>query len=203
MKWIVAIAVFLTLLPTAHSQREQPALPAQSADSHSAAYRSAQRKLNEIAENGRLAKPQQKTTVLTADEINAYLAEGGVTLPDGVRRVRFNSVPAVVTAAAQIDFDRLTASRKISNPWMAMLFTGVHDVSVEAQASGGNGIGSVHIESVAIDGVTVPRTAMQFLVDYYLRPKYGPNVGLDSRFPLPAHIDAAVVGNNQVAVTQR
>jgi hypothetical protein len=44
---------------------------------------------------------------------------------------------------------------------------------------------------------------MQFLVDYYLRPKYGPNVGLDSRFPLPAHIDAAVVGNNQVAVTQR
>ena len=200
MKWIVAIAVFLTLLPTAHSQREQPA---QSADSHSAAYRSAQRKLNEIAENGRLARPQPKTTVLTADEINAYLAEGGVALPDGVRRVRFSSVPAVVTAAAQIDFDRLTASRKISNPWMAMLFTGVHDVSVEAQASGGNGIGSVHIESVAIDGVTVPRTAMQFLVDYYLRPKYGPNVGLDSRFPLPAHIDAAVVGNNQVAVTQR
>jgi hypothetical protein len=54
-----------------------------------------------------------------------------------------------------------------------------------------------------MDGVKVPRAAMQFLVDYYLRPKYGANIGLDSHFPLPAHIDAAVAGNNQVAVTQR
>jgi hypothetical protein len=141
--------------------------------------------------------------VLTAEEINAYLAEGGVALPDGVRRVRFSSVPAVVTAGARIDFDRLTASRKVNNPWMAMLFTGVHDVSVEAQATGGSGMGAVRVESVTIDGVKVPRAAMQFLVDYYLRPKYGPNFGLDSRFPLPSHIDVAVVGNNQVAVTQR
>jgi len=36
-----------------------------------------------------------------------------------------------------------------------------------------------------------------------LKPKYGANVGLDSRFPLPARIDVASVGNNQVAVTQR
>jgi hypothetical protein len=64
-------------------------------------------------------------------------------------------------------------------------------------------MGAVRVESVTIDGVKMPRAAMQFLVDYYLRPKYGPNFGLDSRFPLPAHIDAAVVGNNQVAVTQR
>ena len=84
-----------------------------------------------------------------------------------------------------------------------MLFTGVHDVSVEAQASGSSGMGMVSVESVTIDGVKVPRMAMQFLVDYYLRPKYGPKFGLDSRFPLPAQIDAAVVGNNQVAVTQR
>ena len=200
MKWTLAIAVFLTFLPTAHSQREHPA---QSADSHSAAYQSAQRKLKEIAENGRLARPQPKPTGLTADEINAYLGEGGVALPDEVRRVRFSSVPAVVTAAARIDFDRLTASRKMSNPWMAALFAGVHDVSVEAQATGSGGVGVVRIESVTIDGVKVPRVAMQFLVDYCLKPKYGPNVGLDSRFPLPAHIDVAVVGNNQVEVTQR
>ena len=141
--------------------------------------------------------------MLTADEIDAYLAEGGVDLPEGVQRVRFSSVPTMVTAAARIDFDRLTASRKINNPWMAMLFTGVHDVSVEAQATGSGGMGSVHVESVAIDGVKVPRMAMQFLVDYYLKPKYGANVGLDSRFPLPARIDVAVVGNNQVSVTQR
>jgi hypothetical protein len=200
MKWMLAIVVFLTFLPAAHSQRERPD---PRADSHSTDYLSAQRKLKAITENGRLAPPQPKTTVLTADEINAYLAEGGVALPDGVQRVRFSSVPAAVTATARIDFDRLTASRKVNNPWMALLFTGVHEVSVEAQASGGSGMGSVRIESVTMDGVKVPRAAMQFLVDYYLKPKYGPNVGLDSHFPLPAHIDAAVAGNNQVAVTQR
>jgi hypothetical protein len=200
MKRIVAIVIFLTLLPAAHSQSVRLA---PSADSHSAAYQSAQRKVQEITANGRLARPQPKTTVLTADEINAYLAEGGVALPDGVQRVRFGSVPAVVTATARVDFDRLTASKRINNPWMALLFTGVHDVSVEAQATGGSGMASVRVETVTMDGVKVPRAAMQFLVDYYLRPKYGPNVGLDSRFPLPAHIDAAEVGNNQVAVTQR
>ncbi len=175
----------------------------QSAASHSAAFQDAQRKFQDIAENGRLRQPKPKTTVLTADEINAYLAEGGVALPDAVQRARFSSLPGMVTAAARIDFARLTASRRISNPLMAMLFTGVHDVSVEARAGGDGGIGFVTVESVTIDGIKVPRAAMQFLVDYYLRPKYGPNVGLDSRFPLPAHIDAVVVGNDQVTVTQR
>ena len=36
--------------------------------------------------------------MLTTEEINAYLAEGGVALPDGVQRVRFSSVPGLVTA---------------------------------------------------------------------------------------------------------
>lgn len=217
MKRLIAIAVFLTLLPAAHSQLARTtlplpqhahlqrvlAIPPQPAISHSAAYQSAQRKLQAITENGRLARPQPQTTALTAGEINAYLAEGGMALPDGVQRVRFSSVPTVVTAAARIDFDRLTASRKINNPWMAMLFTGVHDVSVEAQASGSHGMGTVRVNSVAIDGLKVPQMALQFLVDYCLKPKYGPTVGLDSHFSLPVHIDSAVVGNDQVAFTQR
>ena len=86
---------------------------------------------------------------------------------------------------------------------MAALFTGVHEVSVETRASGSGGTGLVRVEWVAIDGLKVPRMAMQFLVDYYLRPKYGPSIGLDSRFALPAHIDTAMVGNNEVTVTQR
>jgi len=118
MKWILTLAVFLTFLPAAHSQRESLALPQhaqlgrvlaippQPAVSHSASYQSAQRKLKEISENGRLARPQPITTVLTADEINAYLAEGGVALPEGVQRVRFSSVPAMVTAAARIEASR-------------------------------------------------------------------------------------------------
>jgi hypothetical protein len=213
MNWVATIAVFLAIA-AAQSEGAPAALARQaqlrrmqgrlqSVASHSAAFQDAQRKFQEIAENGRLRQPKPKTTVLTADEINAYLAEGGVALPDAVQRVHFSSLPRLVTAAARIDFDRLTAARRINNPFMAALFTGVHDVSVEARASGEGGIGFVHVESVTIDGIKVPRAAMQFLVDYYLRPKYGPDIGLDSRFPLPAHIDAVVVGNDQVTVTQR
>lgn len=214
MNRAATIAVFLAFSALAYSEGRPAALARQaqlrqmqgslqSAASHSAAFQDAQRKLQEIAENGRLRQPKPKTTVLTANEINAYLAEGGIALPDTVQRVHFSSVPGMVVAAARIDFDRLTASRRISNPLMAALFTGVHDVSVEARARGDGGTGFVLVESVTIDGIKVPRAAMQFLVDYYLRPKYGPNVGLDSHFPLPAHIDAVVVGNDQVTVTQR
>ena len=211
----MSIAVFLTLLPAAAGQaahlpvaqyaqlRRVPEVSADRAASHSAAYLRAERKLNEITENGRLAQPQAETTVLPTEEIDAYLAEGGVALPDGVQRVHFSSVPGVVTAAARIDFDRLLASRKINNPLMAALFTGVHEVSVETRASGSGGMGLASVERVAIDGVNVPRMAMQYLVDYYLRPKYGPSIGLDIRFALPAHIDTVRVGNNEVALTQR
>lgn len=214
MRWMLSIAVFLALLPAAASQaahpnppqyaqlRRVPDVATDRAASHSAAYLRAQRKLNEITDNGRLAHPQAKT-VLTTEEIDAYLAEGGVALPDGVQRVHFGSVPGVVTATARIDFDRLTASRRINNPLMAALFTGVHEVSVETRSSGSGGTGLVSVEWVAIDGAKVPRMAMQFLVDYYLRAKYGPSIGLDSRFALPAHIDTATVGNNEVTVTQR
>jgi hypothetical protein len=171
--------------------------------SHSAAYQSAERKARFLQENARRPRPEPATTTLTMDELNAYVAEGGVDLPTGVERVRFRSVPAVVTAAARIDFDKLTASRRSSNPLMAMLFTGVHDVVIAAQATGSRGIGSVRVEFMSIDDVRVPRAAMQFLIDHYLKPRYGPNLGLDSTFRLPARIDTAVVGSNQVTVTQR
>lgn len=169
---------------------------------HSSAYNSAARKIDFLASNARRQPPQPTTTILTADEVNAYLAEGGVELPAGVEQVRFSSVPAVVNAAARIDFDKLTAGRPM-NPFMAALFSGVHDVAVEAQVAGSNGMGSVRTQSVTIDGVKVPRTALQFLVDHYLKPKYGTAVGLDTTFRLPARIETAVVGNNQVSLTQR
>ena len=191
LRRIMLVAAVLSLL-----------IAASAAVSHSPAYQSAERKIHFLEDNGERQPPEPATTSLTAAEINAYLAEGGVDLPVGVQRVRFSSVPAVVTAAARVDFDKLTAGRPM-NPFMAVFFTGVHDVAVEAQASGSNGTGSVRVESVSIDGMKVPRAALQFLVDHYLKPKYGSAVGLDSSFRLPARINTAVVGQNQLSLTQR
>ncbi len=43
---------------------------------------------------------------------------------------------------------------------------------------------------------------LQLFVEKYLKPKY-PNIGIDSRFALPARVDAATVGLHKVSVTQK
>jgi hypothetical protein len=39
-------------------------------------------------------------------------------------------------------------------------------------------------------------------VEKYLKPKY-PDIGMDSRFALPARVDSAVVGLHKVTLTQQ
>jgi len=160
-----------------------------------------QQKLNYIETNADRRPPARKPTAITTEEFEAWLNGGGVALPPGISDVQFSSIPAVITANARVDFDKLTAGVKSANPLLS-IFSGVHDVVVTAQASGAQGTGSVRVESMTIDGMKVPRMAMQYAVDKYLKPKY-PNVGLDSTFKLPARIDVAVVGKNVVTVTQK
>jgi hypothetical protein len=171
-------------------------------EQHSAAYRSAVHKFEWVSENGNRDRPSMTPTVLKASEWNAYLNEGGVNLPDGVSNVHITSQPAVVHGDAEVDFDRLTANRTKNNPLLA-LFTGRHRVTVTAQAAAANGVGTVRVESVEFDGVQVPTFALEYFCNRYLRPKYGNAIGMDSTFRLHSRIDAAIVGADQVSITQR
>jgi len=190
------IALLGSLLPA--PMRGQPA--------HSPAFNSAEQKFAWLGENGRSANPSTRPTVLTADEWNAYLNEagtpGGVKLPEGISNIHISSEPGVAHGEAEIDFDCLTANRTRSNPFLA-LFTGKHQVKVSAHVSAANGVGSVQVDSVQFDGEEVPQLALEFFANLYLRPKYGNAIGLDSTFPLHHRIDTAVVGANQVTITQR
>lgn len=192
MKLMSLLLVLLTSIPVLTESRPNNSGPA---------LRSMQQKLDYIETNAERNPPEQKPTMITADEFTAWLNGGGVPLPAGVSNVKISSVPAVVTANARVDFDKLTAGAQTSNPLLSM-FSGVHDVTVTAQASGAQGMGSVRIDSMLIDGVKVPRMALQYAVDKWIKPKY-PNVGLDSQFELPARIDVAVVGKNEVTLTQK
>ena len=192
MKWLSMMLVLVASVPVWTESRTANQGPA---------FRSAQQKLDYIETNADRQPPAHKPTTITTEEFAAWLNGGGVALPSGVSDVRFSSIPAVVTANARVDFDKLTAGVKSANPLLS-IFSGVHDVVMTAQASGAQGMGSVRVESMTIDGVRVPRIAMQYAVDKYLKPKY-PNVGLDSKFKLPARIDVAVVGNNVVTLTQK
>jgi hypothetical protein len=159
------------------------------------------RKLQHIQQNGTLARPDQRPTILTEAETNAYFAAGRVKLPAGVQSVVLHSTPGVITGLSHVDFDRLKQGRNASNPLLS-IFSGEHDVQVVADARGAGRVGYVQIQSVSLDGVEVPRVVLQLFIDKYLKPKY-PYLGMNSQFALPDKIDIAIVGPHQVTLTQK
>ena len=190
---ILRAAAFLVLLSLA-------AAPAQQNGSTPAA-RSMERKLDHLDRNARAATPDPTPTVLTEEEVNAYVQSGGINLPRGVQRVHLVGQPGAVTADMQVDFDQITQGSRSINPLLA-LFSGVHQVQVATHAHGEHGVGHVHVDSVFIDGVEVPPMALQFFADRYVKPKH-PELGIDSRIQMPDRIDSAVVGRQRVTLVQK
>lgn len=162
---------------------------------------SLQRKLDYIQQNGRRAHPDQTPTVMTEEEINDYMASGRVKLPQGVKKVTFEGQSGVMTGVATIDFDEIRAGQRSSNPLLS-IFNGTHAVRVEADASASGGIARVHVRTVSLDGINVPRMALEYFISKYLKPKY-PNVGMDSEFQLEDRIDMAVIGYHKLTITQK
>ena len=162
---------------------------------------SAEKKLRHIETNGSSAHPDPAPTVLTEKEVNAYIASDNVKLPEGVKSLRLVGAPGVITGTAQVDFDKVREGAHSSNPLLG-IFTGVHEVVVVAHGHGTAGKGSVHVDSVSLDGVEVPHFVLELFVEKFLTPKY-PQIGIDSQFALPDRIDTAVVGDHQLVITQR
>ena len=162
---------------------------------------SGEKKFDHIHQNGQKARPDPHPTELTEQEINAYLAAGKVRLPAGVESVSLVGIPGVITGRCRVDFDRVRAGRSSSNP-LLKLFSGMHDVVVEAQAAGSNHQGRVQVNSVAIDGIEVPSFVLELFVEKYVTPRY-PGVGLDSTFMLPDKIETATVGQHKLTIVQR
>ena len=161
---------------------------------------SMERKLRHLDSNAALSHPNPAPTVLTETEINAYLASGNIQLPVGVKSVHLQGKPGVIAGSARVDFDQLREGRGSSNPLLA-IFSGVHDVQVVAHAHAVAGEGIVHVDSVSLDAVEIPRFVLRLFVEKYLQPKH-PELGLDSRFDLPDRIEKAAVGLHTLTVTQ-
>src|SRR3954471_17508698 len=158
-------------------------------------------RLHQIQQNGISATPDPAPTVLPDNEGNAYFAAGRVKLPASVQQLRYATTPGVVNAVARIDFDALTQNSTSNNPLLS-LFSGVHDVRVIADASAQDGVATVTAQSVEIDGIPVPRMALEYFVSKYLTPKF-PNVGMTSNFKLPSRVDSAKVETAKVTLSQR
>jgi hypothetical protein len=174
---------------------------AQSSAPHSADYISADKKIAPMVAFESNPPKGGLVTVLSDAEINAYFAEGAVKWPDGVSDVRVDEQPAVVNASAQVDFDKITAKSRTNNPLLA-IFSGVHTVRITAQVAGVHGRAAVKVQTVSLDGLEIPRAALEFFVQKYIQPKYS-EADLDTIFGMPDRIDGAVVGDHQVTFTQK
>lgn len=206
----VLAAVFLSAVATllfgqastlaAQNHNGPPASSATEA-MYRAAAATADAKLRHIETNGESAHPDPTPTVLTEREINAYMSSESVKLPKGVTQLRFSGSAGAVTANALVDFDKVTEGKKSSNPLMG-LFSGIHQVEVVSHAQGSGGQSRVHIDSASIDGIGVPRIALDYFATKYIKPKH-PELGLDSQFALPDRIDTATIGDHTLTVVQK
>lgn len=175
--------------------------PAFAQDNHSSDFRSMERKVAYLKQNAARPHPDPKPTELTESEANAYFNEGGAKLPRGVSNLHLTAKPGQIDGRAQVDFEQIMQGRSASNPLYG-LFSGQHQVHAVSDASGSNGIGTIHIQSVDLDGIQIPPFALEWFVQHYLTPKYK-NVGMTSTFKLPLRIDSAAVESGKVLLVQR
>jgi hypothetical protein len=198
---VASVAFIIQRGPTA----AQPASPQKSSSTPTGAGHrladSMQGKLDHIQQNAKQPHPDQTPTVMTEEEVNDYIASGHIVLPQGVKKLKMEGRTGVVTAFLNVDFDEIRAGQKSANPLLS-IFSGRHDVRVEADASGSGGQGRVSVREVSIDGIDVPRIALEYFVSKYITPKY-PNAGMDSHFQLPDKVDLATVGYHKLTVTQK
>jgi hypothetical protein len=162
-----------------------------------------EQKVAHIKENAKQAEPDPRPTNFSQEEINAYFSERRLPkMPEGVKSVRFELSADSVTAYTTVDFDELRRERKSSNPLLA-LFTGQHDTVVVAHTQP-TSPGRVHVtvESVEIDGISVPKMALELFIDKWVKPKY-PNVGLDNEYTLPARISSAQIRPQLGVIVQK
>jgi hypothetical protein len=167
-----------------------------------AAADSMQRKIDYLKRNATITPADPRPTIFSQTEINAYFAQRRVKMPDGVKSVVFNLSPGEVAAKTLVDFDELTANARSHNPLLA-IFNGVHNVDAVARVvSSGNGVVSVSVQSVSLDGMEIPRMALDLFIQRFVNPKF-PSVRLDGEYKLPVRINTVKVDRRTGTVTQK
>lgn len=151
-------------------------------------YLSVQRKFQQI--DKRQIKSGTKVSI-SSGEINAYVEnELPKVAPPGIRRpqVTLNGNDSA-TGSALIDFVKLRSAQGKQPGWiLRTLLQGEHEVQVKAHVRSGNGQATVDLEEVAIAGVQISGSALDFLVQNYLLPHY-PDAKIGEPFELPKTVD--------------
>jgi hypothetical protein len=189
------VAAFAVLAPLRWALASPPKTSAEAPPSKAAAA-AASEKLRKLQET-----PSDLDVSVSEDEANSYFYyELAPLYPVGVSNVKVRFTPGVVHGSCEVDFDRLKSSRDPG--LLGYLFLGAHTLTVDGGFSGADGVGRFDLGTVTLDGVPLPATLVQLLIDNYLTPRY-PGFALDKPFPLPDSIDRVRVGTGAVEAAAR
>ena len=199
--WLSAVAIAGLVIAGHQWTQARSAKSDTASRSEAEAADSFQKKIDHIQENAKRELPDEAPTVVTENEVNAYFAQRRLKMPDGVKSVVFQFHPGKVIALTHVDFEEITKEHHSWNPLLA-LFSGVHDAEVVAHAKGKDGRAQVYVDSVNIDGMNVPRVALELFIEKFVNRKF-PNVRLDGQYKLPAKLDTVTIGERESTVTQK
>ncbi len=107
-------------------------------------------------------------------EANSYLQyEMLPYFPPGVSRIRLKFRPARPQGSLRVDFGKLKAAFGGSgNPLVDYFLQGVHTLEVDGTFISSGGTARFTLQTVTLDGVTLPRMVVDFLIERYLKPSY-------------------------------
>jgi len=153
----------------------------------------------------RTPRRQPRRTLVTQNEVNAYLAfDAGDRIPDGIVEPVVSILGGGrVTARAVVDLDavRKQKQRTLFDPmnWVSgrvpVTATGVLQTSA--------GLARVEFESASIGRLPIPKLILQEIVSYYSRSSDRPTgIGLDDAYMLPAGITEIQVEVGRAIVVQ-
>ena len=133
---------------------------------------------------------------LSAAELNAWATdEARIYAPGGVRSVKLDFTAGGATGTGLFDFLKLRQAATGESPgWiMKNLFSGERQVTVRVRFTSRNRRARVDVDRVEVSGVPIEGTALDFLIQNWLRPTF-PDVKINQWFDLGFHVDRFTVG---------
>jgi hypothetical protein len=159
---------------------------------------SAQHKLD-VIQSGKAKRGS--VFVFTLAELNAWGREEVQRLvPEGVRNTRLQLGNGTASVFMYIDFLKVRRGKKLETGWLlSKLLEGERPLRVSARIQSARGRATVHLTQVTISGIPIAGSALDFLVDTFLKPLF-PDVKINQPFELHDNVDRIEVAPAEARV---
>jgi hypothetical protein len=128
-------------------------------------------------------------------ELNAWAAdEARLYAPGAARNIKVELTEGGATGSMLLDFLKLRQSATGEQPgWLAKtLFSGERPVTVKGRFESGSRRARVMVDRVEVSGVAIEGTALEFLIQNWLRPTF-PDVKVNQWFELAYRVERFTV----------